>query len=191
MDDAEQRVREGHAREALRVVHPVARRHIAVVRLDKVLADHLDRVQRERVGVVAVQRRDISLDRVGHRVHAGVRRQLLRHRLGKFGVYYRHVGRDVEIRQRVLDALRVVGDDGEGRNLRRRSRRRGDGAELRLLAQRREIEGDAEGLKGRVGVFIEGPHRLRRVDRRTAADGDDPVGLELAHHSRAPHDRLD
>ena len=35
------------------------------------------------------------------------------------------------------------------------------------------------------------PHGLCRVDRRAAADGDDPVRLELAHGFCAAHDGFD
>ena len=190
MHDAEQRVGEGHAGQALRVVHTVARFHIAVVGLDQQLVDHLNRIQRERVGIIAVERGNICLDGVRHRVHTRVGRQLLRHRLREVGIDDGHVRRDVEIGQRILDALLVVGDDRERGDLRRRARGGRDGAELRLRAQRREIERRAERVERRVGIFVEGPHRLRSVNRRTAADGDDPIGLELAHRLGALHNRF-
>ena len=107
------------------------------------------------------------------------------HGLGQGGVDDGHVGGDVEVGQGVLDALGVVGDDGEGGDLGGGAGGGGDGAEPGLLAQLGEAEGGDQILEGGVGVLIEGPHCLGRVDGGAAAHGDDPVGLELPHDGRA------
>ena len=189
--DAEQRIGERHAGKALGIVHPVAGFHVAVVGRHEVAADHLDGMQRERIGIIAMERGNIRFDRVGHGIHAGVCGELLGHGLRKRGIHDGHVWRDVEVSQRVLDALCIVRDDGECGHLGRRAGSGRDGAEVRLGAQRREVERDAEILEGGLRIFVERPHGLRRIDRGTAADGNDPVRLELAHCRRALHDRFD
>ena len=113
------------------------------------------------------------------------------HRLCEFRIDNRHVRRDIEVRQRIFDARLIVGDDGERRHLGRRAGGRGNGAEFRLRAERGEVKGNAQLFKRDVRIFVERPHRLRRVDGRTAAHGDDPVGLERGHRRSALHDRFD
>ena len=189
--DAEQRVGERHTRKALRVVHAVAFCHVAVIGIDKVILDHLDREDRQRIGIIAVRGGDIRLDRVRHCVHTRVRNELLGHRLGEVRIDDRDVGRDLEVCNRVFDTLLVVGDDGERRDFRRRAARGGDGAELRLLSQFGDAEHLAHILKGDVGILVLDPHCLCGVDGRTAAHGDDPVGTEIEHRLRALHDRFD
>lgn len=185
VDDAQQRVGERHARKALRVMHRVARRHVAVVGGDEVFLDHLDRVDGERIGIVAVCRGNIRLDGVRHRVHTRVRDELLGHRLGKFGIDDGDIGRDLEVSDGIFDALCVVGDDGERGDFGGSAARGGDGAELRLMAQLRDAEHLAHFLERDVGILILDPHRFCGVDGRAAAHCDDPVGLELEHCLRA------
>ena len=48
-----------------------------------------------------------------------------------------------------------------------------------LLAQRRDAEDLAHILKGDVRILVLDPHGLGGVDGGTAADGNDPVRLEL------------
>src|SRR5699024_2959738 len=55
VDDAQQRVGERHAGQSLSVVHGIAFGHIAVVAAYQILLDHLNGVQRQRVGKVAVR----------------------------------------------------------------------------------------------------------------------------------------
>lgn len=66
----------------------------------------------------------------------------------------------------------------------------GNGTEFGLLPQGREGKGGDQRLKGGVRILIKRPHGLGRVDGRTAAHGDDPVGLEFLHYSGAAHDRF-
>ena len=185
--DAQQSVGESHAGQALRVVHPVAGFHIAVVGLLQIVVDHLDGMQSQGIGVVAVHGGHIGLDGMGHGVHTGVSGQLGRHLLSQIGVNDGHVGSDVEVGQRILDALVVVGDNREGGHLGSGTGGGGNGAEMSLLTQGGEVEGNAQVLEGHIGVLIESPHGLGSVDGAAAADGNDPVGLKAAHSLGAAH----
>ena len=190
VDDAEKGVREGHAGEALRVVHDRTGRRIALIALDERVADHLHRVDGERVRIGRVRDGDDRLEVVRERVHARVRAELLGHRERELRIDDRDVRRDFEVGDRELDALGVVGDDREGRHLGRRAGGRGDRDELSLRAELRKPEDLAHVLERRLRILVLDPHRLRRVDRRAAAHRDDPVGLELLHDGRTLHDRL-
>ena len=128
---------------------------------------------------------------MGEGVHTGVRAKLGGHGVGELGVHDGHVGRDLEVGNRELDALGVVGDDREGRDLGGGTGGRGDGAEVGLGAKLRKAEDLAHILKGGLGVLVLDPHGLRGIDGRATAEGDDPVGLELGHHGSAVHHGLD
>ena len=141
----------------------------------------------QRIGVVAVCGGDIGLDRVGHRIHTGVRDELLGHCLSQLGVDDGNVRGDLEVGDRVFDALLIIRDDGECSDLGGRAGGRGDGAEMRLLAQLGDAEHLAHILKGAVRIFVLDPHCLGSVDGRAAADGDDPIRLIVDHDLRAAH----
>ena len=113
VDDAQQAGREGDASDALGVVHVGARLMVALVGLGQPLDDLADGVQRVGVGEHRTRGGDVCLDGVGQRVHAGVGAQLGGHGVGELGVDDGDIRGDVEVCQRVLDALLVVGDDGE------------------------------------------------------------------------------
>ena len=189
--DTQQSVRERHTGKALGVVHGVALGHIAVVAVHEVALDHSDGEDGQRVGVIAVGGGDVSLDGVGHGVHAGVGHQLLGHGLGQIGIDDGDIGGDLKVRDGVLDALLVIGDDGECGHLGGGAGGGGDGAEVGLAAQRRDAEHLAHLFEGDVGVLVLDPHGLCRVDGGAAAHGDDPVGLEFQHGLGAAHDGLD
>ena len=164
---------------------------VALVGLGQPLDDLADGVQGVAVGVHGAGGGDVGLDGVGQRVHAGVGAELGGHGVGELGVDDGDVRGDVEVGQRVLDALLVVGDDGERGDLGGGAGGGGDGAELGLGAELREGERYDGLLEGLLRVLVEQPHGLGRVDRGTAADADDPVGLEGLHGLGALHDRLD
>ena len=105
VDNAQQRVGEGHAGQALGVVHGVALVHVAVVAAHQVRLDHLDGMQGQRVGKVAVCGGDIGLDGVGHGVHTGVGHQLFGHGVGQLGINDGHVGGDLKVRDGYLMPL--------------------------------------------------------------------------------------
>ena len=190
MRDAQQGVGEGHAGQALGVMHPVPGVHVAVVAGHQILADHLDGMQGQGVRIIAVQGGYIGLDGVGHGVHTGMGGELLGHGLRQIRVHDGHVRGDVEVCQGVLDALVIVGDHGEGRHFRGRAGGGGDGAELGLGPQGGEVEGNAQLLKGGVRILVERPHGLGRVNGGTAANGNDPVRLEFLHGLGALHHRF-
>jgi len=125
-----------------------------------------------------------------HRIHTRIGRQLLRHRLRKLGIDNSHVRRNIEVGQRILDTFLVIGNDREGGDFRRRARGGRDSTEFRLCAQRREIERRAKRFKCGIGILVEGPHRLCSINRRTAADGYNPIRLELAHRLCTLHNRF-
>ena len=189
--DAEQRVGEGHTGKALCIVHTVALLHIAVVGIDQILLDHLDGVQRERIGVIAVRGRDIGLDGVRHGIHTGMCDKFFRHGFRQIGIYDRNVGRDLEIGDRIFDPLLIIGDDGEGGHLGSGTGGRGDRAEMRFCTELRQTEHFAHILEGNIGVFVLDPHGLGGIDGGAAAHGYDPVGLELLHFRSAAHHGFD
>ena len=188
--DAEQSVGERHTGQTLCVVHVVTGGHIAVIGRDKVLHDHLDCVDGERVGEIAVCGGNIRFNRMGHSIHTGVRNELLRHRLGKVRVNDGDIRGNLEVGDRVLDALLIIGDDGERGHFRCGAGSRGNGAEVCLLAKLRQAEDLAHILKRNVRVFIFDPHSFCGIDRRAAAHRDDPIRLELDHLLRTLHNGL-
>ena len=188
--DAQQCVGESHTGKALGVVHGVALGHIAIVAVHQIALDHADGEDGQRVGVVAVRGGNISLHSVSHGVHTGVGNQLFGHGLSQIGVNDGHVRGDLEVRDGVLDALLVVGNDGESGHLGGSARGGGNSTEVCLAAQRRDAEHLAHLLKGDLGVLVLDPHGLGCIDGRAAAHGDDPVGLKLQHGLGTAHDGL-
>ena len=191
VDDAQQTRGEGDAGDALSVMHVLASLMIASIGLGQPLDDLADGVQGVGVGVHGTGSGDIGLDGMGQSVHTGVSAQLGRHGVGELGVDDGDIRGDVEVGQRVLDALGVVSDDGERGDLGSGTGGRGDGAEVSLLTELGEGERDDGLLEGLLGILVEQPHSLSGIDGRAAANGDNPVGLELAHGLGALHDRLD
>ena len=169
-------------------MHPVTGDHVAVVGGHQVLHDHLDGVDGQRVGVIAVGGGHIGLDGVGHGVHAGVGHQLLGHGLGQLRIDDGHVGGDFKVRDGVLDTLLVVGDDGERGHLCGRAAGGGHRTEVGLAPQLGDPEHLAHVLEGALRILVLDPHGLGRVDGAAAADGHDPVGAEVLHDRRALHD---
>ena len=152
--------------------------------------DHLDCMKCQRIGVITVKRGNICLNCMRHRIHTGVGSQLLRHRLCQIRVNDCYIRRNIEISQRVLDALLVICDYAECRNLGCCAGGRRNRAEFRLCAQGREAERCNQILKLCIRILVECPHRLCCIDRGSAADCYDPVRTELLHQLRALHDRL-
>ena len=92
----------------------------------------------KRISVVAVGGGNVSLNCMGHSVHTGMCNELLRHGLGKFGVYDSNIGSDLKVSDRVLDTLAVVSDDRESSNLGSSAGCGRDCAEMSLFAELRE-----------------------------------------------------
>ena len=144
----------------------------------------------KRIGELAVGGGDIGLDGVGDGVHTGVGHQLLGHGLRQLRVNDGHVRGDLEVGDGVLDALFIVGDDGERRDLGGCAGGGGHRAEMRLFTQLGDAEDLAHILEGALGILILDPHGLRRVDGGAAADCHDPIRLELGHDLCALHNGL-
>ena len=190
VDNAQQGVGKRHAGQTLSVVHPVAGLHIAVVGFNQVVVNHLDGVEGQPVGVIAVSGGYISLNGVGHGVHTGMGRQLLGHFFRQIRVHNGHVRGDIKVGQRIFNALLVIGDDAEGGDFRGCAGGRRNGAEPGFCPQGGEIEGYRQLVEGGFRVFVESPHGFGRVDGGSAAHGHNPIRLELPHLFSAPHNGL-
>ena len=190
MDYAEQSIGESHTCEALRVMHTRASFFISVVGCYEILVYHCDSMESAWVCVIAVDCRYIGFDSMSKSIHACMRCQLRRHCFSQSRIYDGYIGSYVKVGEGIFYAWFVICDYGESRDFGSRTGCRWDSAELSFSAQRREVEGCAEGLKGYVGVFIECPHCFRGVYRRTAADSYDPVRFEFGHFFRSAHDRI-
>ena len=191
VNNAQQARGEGDTGDALSLVHVLTGLMVASIGLGQPLDDLADAVQGVGIGEHRGAGGNVGLHAVGQSIHAGVSAQLGGHGVGELGVDDGDIRGDVEVGQRVLDALGVVGNDGERGDLGSGAGGRGDGAEMSLLTQLREAERLDDVIEGLLGILVEDPHGLSGIDGRAAADGDNPVGLELAHGLGALHDRLD
>ena len=190
MNDTKQCIRECHTCQALCIVHGVTLCHIAVVGINQISLDHLDRMESQRIGKVAVCGRYISLDRMGHSIHTGMGNQLLRHGLCKIWIYDRNIRGDFEVCDRVLDTLLVIGNDRECGNLSCSSGCGGNCTEMSFLSQLRNTEYLTHIFKSDVRILVFDPHSLCCIDRGTAAHSYDPVWLECFHSCCTLHNSL-
>ena len=161
-----------------------------IIAVHQIALDHPDGEDGQRVGVVAVGGGNISLDGVSHCIHTGVGDQLLGHGLGQIGIDDGDIGGDLKVSDGVLDALLIIGDDGEGGHLSGGAGGGRDGAEVGLAAERRNAEHLAHLLKGDLRVLVLDPHGLCGINGGAAAHGNDPVGLKLQHGLGTAHDGL-
>ena len=187
VNDTEQSVGECHTCKALCIVHTVTGVHIAVVRRDKVVHDHLDRMNSERIGIIAVCGGNVCFNSMRHSVHTGVSNEFLRHSVRKFGVNNSHIGSDLKVRNGIFDTLVVIGYDRECGNFGSRAGSRRNSAEMSLAAKFGNTEHLAHIFKCKFGILVFYPHRFCGIYRRTAADSNDPVGLEFFHSLCAAH----
>ena len=139
---------------------------------------------------MSVQSGHISLDGVGKRIHSCVSNLFCRKSGNQIRIHDGNVRCDVEVSQRIFYAGLIIGDNGESGHFRSGSGCTRDSGKFGFLSQFREVKRNAEIFKGGVRIFIECPHSLRSVDRGTAAHGNDPVRLKLAHCLCAAHDGL-
>ena len=116
--------------------------------------------------------------------------QLLGHGLGQIGIDNGDIGSDLKVGDGVLDALLIIGDNGESGHLSGGAGGGRDGAEVGLAAERRNAEHLAHLLKGDLRVLVLDPHGLCGINGGAAAHGNDPVGLKLQHGLCAAHDGL-
>ena len=130
---------------------------------------------------------------MGHGVDAGGSGQTLGGVHHHVGVHDGHLGQQLVVRQRILDAGGFIGDDGEGGHLGAGAGGGGNGDEIRLFAHLGEgvdtladiHKAHGHVLEVRLGMLIQHPHDLARVHGGTAADGEDQVRLEGRHLRRA------
>ncbi len=205
MVDAEERVGEREAGERGGVGHVSARREVGAVgdRLGERVEDQMDGLQAEGVGERGGEDRDVRFQGMRERVHACVRGQLRRHRQGQRRIDDRQFGHERVVDEREL--ARPGGQDRRGGDLRSgaRCRRHRDqpGAVLILREARDALAGveerERELAQRQLGMLVEEPHGLRRVDHRAAADGDDQVRRQSVQplgpgaHPRLKRLRLD
>ena len=190
MDDTQQCVGEGHAGQALGVVHNVPGFHVAVVRLHQISLDQFNGVDGQRIRISAVGCGHVRFDGVGHGVHARVGRQLLGHGVHQFRIYDGDIRSNFKISDRIFNAFLVIGDDREGSNFRGGAAGGGNSAEVCFGAQLRQAEYLTHIRKSSFRVFVFDPHGFGRVDGAAAAHGHDPVRLEFLHDGRAFHNGL-
>ena len=149
----------------------------------------LECLERKAVGVVRCHDGGDGLERVGHRVDAGGGGQALGGGHVVIHIHDRHIGHELIVGKRVLDAGLLVGDDGEGGCLTACTGGGGNADHIGLLAHLRELVDaladirEAHGHIGKVGlgVLVEDPHDLGRVHGGAAAERDDDIGLEGLH----------
>ncbi len=143
--EPKERVGEGHTGDAGGVVHLLPGFLVGVAILisaRQVLEDHLDRLHGKAVGVVRGKDRNISLDRVGQHVQAGVAGRALGQGHDELRVDDRDIRGELVVGQRVLDIpVLLVGDDREGGDLTAGTRGGRDTDHLGLVAQVREVIG--------------------------------------------------
>ena len=132
MNDTQQRIGEGHAGQALCVMHNVPRLHVAVIGFYQVSLDQFYRVDGQRVRISAVSCGYICFNGVGHGVHTGMGRQLLGHSVHKIRIYNSDIRRNFKIGDRIFDPFLVIGDNREGCHFRGGSAGGRDCAEMRF-----------------------------------------------------------
>ena len=199
MVQAQEGVGEGHAGDAGGIVHLLAGKAVAVIRFFQIGEHHLDGVQGQAVGVVVGHGGHIRLNGVRQHVQARVGHDALWHAPGELRVDDGNIRREAVVGQRVFDvAVLFIGDDREACPLAACAGGGGNGHQLRLCAQLRELERAladikealAQAVKAGVGVLVEQPHTLGRVNGAAAADGNNHVRLEGAHGLYTAHDAL-
>ena len=146
-------------------MHAVTGFCVTVVRRNEIFHDHLDGVDRQWIGVIAVRGRNIGLDCMGHSVHTGVCNQLLRHGSSQFRINDCHIRSNLEISDRILDAILIIGNDRKCGYLCSSSGSRRNCTEVSLGAQLRKTENLTHIFKGAVRILVLDPHSLGSVDR--------------------------
>ncbi len=181
--------------------HALARIEVRLLRAGRfvagrqILEGRLERLQRQTVCELRRHHRGIRLERVRNRIDARRARQSRRREHHHVRINDRHVRHELVVRERILRARLLVGDDGERRHFGTRARRGRNRDELRLLAHLREGVGALADVheahrhieEVALRVLVENPHDLAGVHGAASADGDDHVRLELGHQTRPVH----
>ena len=113
--------------------------------------------------------------------------QLGRHGLGQIRINDSNIRSDIEVSQRIFNALVIIGNYGERGHLGGSAGGGRNRQEFRFLTQSGESKRSDQVFKLSVRILIKSPHSLRGVNRRTAADRNDPVRLEFLHGLGALH----
>ena len=172
-------------------MHVLTSLFVACVGLWQPLDNLADCVQSVAVGVHRSNSRNVCLDSVGQCVHTSVSNKLNRHAVSELRVNNCDVRGNLEVSDWVLNALLVIGNDGECGYLSCGTGSRRNCAEVSLGAELRKTKDLAHVLKSGLWVLVLDPHSFSCVDWGAAADSNDPVWLELGHLSSTAHNGLD
>ncbi len=119
VNDAEGCTGKSNAGEALCIVHGVACCHsvsgsfVLMIGINKAVLDQRHGTESRSICEIGSCCGYKSLNGMSHPIHSSVSNELLRHGLREFRINDRNIGCDLEIGDRVFDALVVIGDDGE------------------------------------------------------------------------------
>ena len=123
-------------------------------------------------------------------IHTGICNLFDRKSHNEIRVHDRNIRSNIKVGKRIFHACLIIRDNGERSHLCGCTGSRRDRSEFRFLSQFREAERSDQIFECCFRILVEGPHRLRRVDRGTTAHRYDPVRFELAHCFRASHNCL-
>ena len=137
---------------------------VALVGLWKPLDNLANCVQSVCIGKHGSCSGDVGLNGVGQCVHTGMSNELHRHAIGELRVNDGNVRGNLEVSDWVLNALLIVGNNREGRDLGCGAGSRGNCAEVSLGAELGKAKDLAHILKGCLRILILDPHCLRGVD---------------------------
>ena len=179
--NSQQSIGECHACQTLCIMHFCSCSHAAVKGFLQFLVNHLNGVQSNCIGIITVQSGNICFNCMRHGIHTSMCNQLLRHGFCQCTINNGNIRRNVEVCQRILDTLVIVGDNRECGYFGCRTGCRRNCTELCLCPQCREIKRCAKVFKLGIRIFIECPHCLCSIDRRTAAHGNNPIRLKFPH----------
>ena len=113
--------------------------------------------------------------------------KFLRHGLCQSRINNSHIRGDFKVCDGILNSLLIVRDNGKCSYLCCRSGSRGNRAELCLISKCRDAKDLTHIFKGAIRILILNPHCLSRINRRTSADGNNPIRSEVLHLLRALH----
>ena len=146
-------------------MHSVPCTHILVIRINKILLDHLDRMYCKRIRVIAVCCRNISLNSMCKSIHTCMSNKLFRHCLCKLRINDSNVRCDLKVSDRVFDSLIIICDDRECCNLCCCSRSRGNCTEMSFCSKCRKSENLTHIFECTLRIFVFDPHSLCSIYR--------------------------
>ena len=189
--DTEEGIGEGHTCHAGCVCHLISGLDIGrlVKSSRQVLEDALHRLKSETIGIRCSHHGSVCLECMYENIESGCSGEAawLCHHV--VGIDDRHVRKQLVVRDRVLGARGLVGDNRERCYLRTGTRRGRDGYEECLLTHLRELVNLLTDIdvthrhigEGYIRVLVENPHDLTGIHRRTTTEGDDAIRLITTH----------